>query len=393
MTGRTHIHLDAVGGIAGDMFVAAMLDAAPDLAPRVMADLAAVLPAEAGRPELSRAKVSGMAASRFRLIGGADAEHHRHHDSATGTYAAFRQRIAEAPLAEGTDRHAAGILRRIAEAEATIHDVSLDQVHFHELADWDALMDVVAAGSIAAALGDAGWSVSALPLGGGLIQTAHGQLPVPAPATSRILLGYDWRDDGIAGERVTPTGAAIVAHVTAGQGNGSRPGGRLRAIGTGAGTRTLPGMPNILRATLFGTVGPGAEALTLLTFEIDDMTGEEIATAADKLRAAPGVRDVLLLPALGKKGRPVTRMEIQAEPARADTVAEMVFLETSTLGLRHSEVRRDVLDRRAETAASGLRRKRAFRPRGVETVKAESDDLAGLDGLAARRRARGETET
>jgi uncharacterized protein (DUF111 family) len=99
VTGHIHIHLDAVGGIAGDMFVAAMLDAAPDLAPRVMADLAAVLPAAAGRPELSAAKVDGMAVSRFSLVGG-EAGHHHHHG--TGTYVAFRARIGAAGLAEGT---------------------------------------------------------------------------------------------------------------------------------------------------------------------------------------------------------------------------------------------------------------------------------------------------
>jgi uncharacterized protein (TIGR00299 family) protein len=390
MAGRTHIHLDAVGGVAGDMFIAAMLDALPDLAPRVMSDVTAVLPAEAGCPELSGAKASGMVASRFQLTGGTAGHHHTHE---TGTYVAFRERIAAATLSEGTAEHATAILRRIAEAEAAIHDVSLDQVHFHELADWDALMDVVAAGSIVAALGDAGWSVSALPLGAGLVTTAHGKLPVPAPATARILVGYDWRDDGIGGERVTPTGAAIVAHVTGGKGNGARPGGRLTAIGNGAGTRTLDGVPNVLRATVFETAGPRAEALTLLSFEVDDMTGEEIATAADRMRAVPGVRDILLMAAQGKKGRPVTRIELQADPAAAEAVAEAVFLETSTLGLRRAEVRRDVLERQVETTASGLKRKRAFRPGGIETVKAESDEVAGLDSLAARRRARREAET
>jgi len=190
----------------------------------------------------------------------------------------------------------------------------------------------------------------------------------------------------------SPTGAAIAVHVTGGRGNGARPGGRLTAIGTGAGTRTLPGVPNVLRATVFETAALGAEALTLLAFEVDDMTGEEIAAAADRLRAVPGVRDVLLIAAQGKKGRPMTRIEIQADPAAADAVAETAFVETSTLGLRRTEVRRDVLARQAETTASGLRLKRAFRPGGAETVKVEHDDLAGLDGLAARRRASGEVE-
>jgi hypothetical protein len=359
-----------------------------------MSDLAMVLPDEAGQPELTSGEISGMAANRFQL-NGAESGHHHHHkrDHAGGAYSSFRSRIAEAALIEGTGHHATAILHRIAEAEAAIHRVPIDEVHFHELADWDALMDVVAAGSIIAALDGAGWSVSALPLGCGLVKTAHGKLPVPAPATARILIGYDWRDDGVAGERVTPTGAAIVAHVTGGRGNGSVAGGRLTAIGNGAGTRVLDGLPNILRATLFETAKPGAEALTLLSFEIDDMTGEEIAAAADRLRDTSGVRDVLLLGAQGKKGRPVIRVDIQAEPAMADTVAQVVFLETSTLGLRRAQVQRDVLERRHEISASGLRRKRAFRPSGNETVKAEHDDLAGIEGLTARRKARSETET
>lgn len=415
MTGQ-HIHLDAVGGAAGDMFVAALLDALPELAPRVMADLAAVLPAEAGRPELSAAMASGMAARQFALVGAGGGHshdhhhdhdhhhhdhhhqhdhdhHHDHHHHATGTFVAFRERIAGAGLSAGTAEHAIAILRRIAEAEAAIHQVPLDDVHFHELADWDALMDVVAAGSIVAALGKASWSVSPLPLGAGLVRTAHGKLPVPAPATARILVGYDWRDDGVPGERVTPTGAAILAHVTGGGGNGARPAGRLAAIGNGAGTRVLEGMPNILRATVFETARPGIETLILIAFEVDDMTGEEIAIAADRLRALAGVRDVLLMAAQGKKGRPLTRIELQTDAAAAETVAEAVFLETSTLGLRRSQVRRDVLHRAAEDGPGGLRRKRAFRPGGAETVKVESDELAGTAGLAARRRAAREAES
>ena len=135
MMSGSHIHLDAVGGIAGDMFVAAMLDAAPDLVPRVMADLAAILPSEAGKPDLSEAKVSGMAASRFCLNGAMTHEtgHDHDHDHATGTYVSFCRRIDAAPLTEGTAHHAIAILRRIAEAEAAIHDVPIDEVQVQPL--------------------------------------------------------------------------------------------------------------------------------------------------------------------------------------------------------------------------------------------------------------------
>ena len=122
-------------------------------------------------------------------------------------------RIEAAPLSSGTAAHATAILRHLAEAEAAIHHVPVNEVHFHEIGDWDSLMDVTAAGSVAAALEGARWSVSALPRGDGLVRTRHGLLPVPAPATAWLLEGFTWRDDGIGGERVTPTGAAILRHL------------------------------------------------------------------------------------------------------------------------------------------------------------------------------------
>lgn len=382
-----HVHLDAVGGVAGDMFVAAILSARPELAARVMADVAAALPDDAGTAELEPGIVSGISGQRFALVRGADT-------TRPVRYGEFREVVEAASLQPGTAAAAVAILTRIAQAEAAIHDVPLEDVHFHELADWDTLMDVVAAGAIAAAL-DATWSVSPLPLGGGLVRAAHGLLPVPSPATAAMLTGYDWRDDGIAGERVTPTGAAIVAHLTGGTGNGTHRGGRLVSVGTGLGTRTLDGAANILRATLFEASAagemPDAERTALMTFEVDDMTGEELATAADALRAAGGVRDVVLMQALGKKGRPLIRFEVQAEPCAADRVAEAVFAQTSTLGVRRSEVRRDVLARRHATER-GWRVKHAVRPDGVVTTKIEQDDVAGLATLAARREAAREAE-
>ena len=121
--------------------------------------------------------------------------------------------ISSAKLHPGTADQAIAILRRLAEAESRMHRVPVDEVHFHEIADWDSLMDVVAAGSIAAALAQCSWSVSDLPRGDGLVRTRHGLLPIPAPATVELLRGFRWRDDGVGGERVTPTGAAIVAHL------------------------------------------------------------------------------------------------------------------------------------------------------------------------------------
>lgn len=382
------IRLDAVGGIAGDMFVAAMVDALPDLRPRVLADAAAVLPPEAGTPVFTPGTSAGLHCLRFGLSAPAGDRHHHHdHHHAHAGFRDMVARLSAAPLSPGTAAQATAILRHLAEAEAAIHHVPLDEVHFHEIGDWDSLMDVTAAGSVAAALEGARWSVSALPRGDGLVRTRHGLLPVPAPATARLLEGFTWRDDGIGGERVTPTGAAILRHlVTPASVRGVA--GRLQGTGTGAGTREYPNQPNILRATLFGVAadGPSEEDILVLDFEIDDMTAEEIGVAADRLRATAGVRDLVLVPAIGKKGRPVHTFRLLVEPAAREAVAEACFTETATIGLRWQAARRAVLPRASATAGA-VRVKTAARPAGPSR-KAESDDLAPIAGLAARRAAK-----
>ena len=379
-----HLHLDPVGGAAGDMFIAAMLHAFPDLAERAMADVAAVLPAEVGYAELSEHVASGITSRRFELVLTAPDAGRRH--GAETTYRAMRNLLENAALSEGTAEAACAILHRIAEAEAQVHDIPIDRVHFHEIADWDALMDVTAAGSICAALAGATVSLAPLPLGGGLVETAHGKLPVPAPATALILQGYDWHDDGVPGERVTPTGAAILAHLTGGSPIASRPPGRLRCTGSGAGMRVMKGLPNILRVSVFDTATAGIAQDSLVQFacDIDDMTGEELGAAVDRLREMEGVVDLMMFSGQGKKSRPVARLELLVQPQEADAVAARVFDLTSTLGLRRSLVDRLILPRESDDSGP-LRRKRARRPGGHETIKVESDDLAEAETLHARR--------
>ncbi|KAA5608326.1 nickel pincer cofactor biosynthesis protein LarC [Rhodovastum atsumiense] len=432
MAERLHIHLDAVGGVAGDMFVAAMLDARPDLRPLVFADLAAVMPADCGQPTLTEGTTNGIAVHRFTLAGAgggaaagrgghehghkhdhapahAHAHHpdahgpghahqdHHHHGAASGCdFSALVQRISAASLSPGSAGQAIAILRVLAEAESRVHRQPVEEVHFHEVGDWDSLMDVIAAGSIIAALGDVSWSVSELPRGHGLVRTRHGLLPVPAPATVEILkgIGLCWRDDGIGGERVTPTGAAILAHLLRDMACRT-PGGPLVATGTGAGTREMAGMPNILRALLFAARQPPqdaqgqAEEVVVLSFDVDDMTGEEIGIAADRLRAACGVLDLSLGSRMGKKARPTSDFRLLVRPECLASVSERCFVETSTIGLRWRREQRVCLPRMAESLiieGQSLRRKRVVRPGGQSSCKVESDDVAGFEGLVRRRR-------
>ncbi len=392
---RGHVHLDAVGGAAGDMFAAALLDALPALRERVFEDLAAVQPDGLGRPQLTEGLSGGIAACRFGLAGA----HSPGDEHAHGTrFLDLAARIEAAPLHSGTAAQSIAILRRLAEAESRMHRVPLAEVHLHEIGDWDSLLDVVAAGSIAAALAGWTWSVSELPRGSGLVRTRHGLLPVPAPATVDLLTGFRWRDDAHAGERVTPTGAAILAHLVDKPADRLPPGLRLVASGTGAGTRELEGMPNVLRALVHAIYAGGdvnEDEVMVLSFDVDDMTGEEIGVAADRLRAAAGVLDVSLGMRMGKKGRPLHDFRLLVVPAELEAVVGLCLSETSTIGLRWHYEQRRRLARTSDAAEVGgvtLRRKQVRRPGGEMTLKVESDDLARTGTLAARRRLQARAE-
>lgn len=401
---RGHVHLDAVGGAAGDMFAAALLDALPALHARVFEDLAAVQPDGLGRPQLTEGTSGGIAVRRFGLLRqahddrlGAEAAGGEGHAHGT-RFVDLAARIEGAPLHAGTAAQSVAILRRLAQAESRMHRVPLAEVHFHEIGDWDSLLDVVSAGSIAGALAGWTWSVSELPRGGGLVRTRHGLLPVPAPATADLLAGFRWRDDGHTGERVTPTGAAILAHLIAAPAARLPTGLRLIASGTGAGTRELEGIPNVLRALVHAIDASdevNEDEVMVLSFDVDDMSGEEIGVAADRLREAAGVLDVSLGMRIGKKGRPLHDFRLLVTPAQLETVADLCLSETSTIGLRWQKVQRRRLARNSDAVAVDgvtLRRKQVRRPGGEATLKVESDDVAHTETLAARRRLQARAE-
>lgn len=415
-----HIHLDAVGGVAGDMFIAAVCDAFPHLRDEVLtAQRAAGLPAEVTCTFLDH-RDHALTGLRFDVHDPHDHAHRHshaqglphHHDERP--FAEIRALLRAAPLKPGVIERAVAMFTALAEVEGQIHGVPTEQVSFHELGGWDSIADMVGAAVLIDAL-DATWSVSALPLGRGRVKTAHGALAVPSPATTKLLAGYEFIDDGFEGERVTPTGATIVKHLGARQ-RAEPARRRLVCSGQGFGTKVFFGLSNVLRVMAFEKVEatrvpsahradavpqeqPDARALQAaadeqiaqIAFEIDDQTPEDLATALDNLRAQAGVLDVLQIPAFGKKGRMVMQVQILAACDAVDAVAERVFAETTTLGLRWQIVSRKVLARAASAVeVDGRRVRTKVAQRGQErTLKVENDDLREVaGGRAARERLR-----
>ena len=375
-----HVHLDALGGVAGDMFAAAAVDARPALEAPVRAALAA-LDLPAGVSWTFRAHNDGvLAGRRFVVEGPAPA-----HSTAASSLA---ERLAAAALAPAVCERALAMLDAVAGAEAAVHDVPAAEVQFHELGGWDTLVDFTAAAAAVEALGPATWSCGVLPRGRGAVETAHGTLPLPAPATLRLLEGFVLIDDGLEGERITPTGAAILRCLAPSQEPDATP-RRLLAAGHGFGSRRLKGRSNALRVSLYDDGRPAARAdrVAQLSFDVDDQTPEDLALALDRLRAAPGALDVTQHMLVGKNGRLASRVEVLARPEAAEALADRCFAETATLGLRRRIVDRLVLDREivsVDGPDGAVRVKVAARPDGRRTAKAELADLRGAGDRSAR---------
>ena len=409
-----HIHIDAVGGIAGDMFAAAMLDAWPALGEGLVDALrSAGLAKDVG---VRWEKVDEMlAGSRFVVD---DPREHRParphavllHAHAGHDHVSFkdvRTRIEGSSLNPRVIARALDIFSRLAAAEAQVHGFALapdqssaarfDDVMFHEVGAMDSVADIVAAAWLIEGAGAATWSCAPLPLGSGTVMTAHGLLPIPTPATAILLQGLATHDDGRTGERVTPTGAAIVQHVLAGSSSshGARkPPGVLGTTGTGWGSKRFTGLPNIVRVLEIVDAQVDARAtctmrdeVAVLSFDVDDQPAEDLAVALEHLRAHQGVIDVLQAPAFGKKGRMVAMVRVLCTVVAEGDVVDACLRETTTLGVRVERQARVTLARHQQVLG-GVRVKTAQRPDGSRTAKADIDDVATLPSTAARANAR-----
>jgi hypothetical protein len=392
-----HIHLDAVGGVAGDMFIAAVLDAFPHLQDGMLQAIRA-----GGLPEDITCRTvehrdDVLTGLRFLV----DAPPYRPHDRGLALpeerhrhtpFREIRARLERSTLAPGVKQRAIHIFTLLAEVEGKVHGMPAEAVSFHELGGWDSIADMVGAAFLIDALDASAWSAGALPQGSGRVKTDHGWLPIPTPATTLLLQGFELVDDGLPGERVTPTGAAILKHLDAAQQNAAqhnRQPRRLLRSGSGFGTRTFPGLSNVLRLLAFEETAErtGSERVAHIAFEVDDQTPEDLAIALDRLRTHPSVLDVLQMPAFGKKGRITAHIQILAEAEDLNGVFEACFSETATLGLRWQLLERRTLQRSQATVdvdGRAVRVKVAERP-NAPTAKAESDDLLSVKGGRSER--------
>jgi pyridinium-3,5-bisthiocarboxylic acid mononucleotide nickel chelatase len=339
-------YFDLVAGASGDMILSALVDAGLPLA-----DLTAAL--------------AGLHLDEFtltaeRVMRGPFSA--THIDVATGEQAPARhlshiEAILDAStLPPHVAEKARRIFRRMVEAEAGIHHMSIEEVHLHELAAVDTIVDVTGGLLALDLLGIEQVYVSPAPLGRGWMHGQHGRMPLPAPATLALLRGAPVVGIDFQGETVTPTAAALLTEVAAGY--GPIPAMRLTSIGYGAGTRTTP-EPNVLRVLLgeadaahahthshtsAGAAGLEVETLDLLETNIDNMNPEIYGYAIEQL-LAHGALDVYLTPVMMKKNRPATVLNVLCRPADTDRLREAVFSETSTLGVRTSQVTRHCLAR------------------------------------------------
>jgi uncharacterized protein (TIGR00299 family) protein len=292
----------------------------------------------------------------------------------------IRAMVAAAPVPDVVRHRADRAFTLIAKCEAEIHGMAPEEVHLHEVGAVDAILDVVGSLWGFHLLGVVEAYTGRVALGDGTVRAAHGVLPVPAPATLKILEGMAVKPgpDG-AGELVTPTGAALLRVMTEGK---AVPGYVPRRSGFGAGTRDFPDRANALRLILADPIGAAtsdgqSEALVLLAADVDDMSPEYLAAAADQLRAA-GALDVTLHSVVMKKGRAGTRIEVLCRDESADALEELTLTATTTIGVRRTAASRRALPRQpvvVEIDGHAVRVKLVTRPGGTVTAKPEHDDV------------------
>jgi pyridinium-3,5-bisthiocarboxylic acid mononucleotide nickel chelatase len=378
-------YLDCFSGISGDMFLGALVDAG--VSPKLLEETVTALDIGA-RLEISRVTRGGISATKvdvyvhgekdepreLHLAKRNKAKKHHYHDSKPHAHRGLkeiRQIIERSSISETAKAAALRVFQSLGEAEAKIHNCPIDKVHFHEVGAVDAMIDIICAAVGAEALGVDEIIASPLNVGNGTVKCAHGILPVPAPATIELLKGAPVYSSGIQAELVTPTGAAIAT--TLATRFAPFPAMTIGRAGYGAGSRDFPDQPNVLRLTLGESrsqvVTDGfRETITVLEANLDDLNPQIFGYVAEQLFER-GALDVFSIPAQMKKNRPGTLLTVLCRPEDAPTLTDLIFRETTTLGVRCREERRLILNREWKTVGT---------PWGPVRIK-----IANLNGAVA----------
>jgi hypothetical protein len=385
------LYLDCFAGAAGDMLLGALIDAGVPL-DEVRRAIGSLGLEEGFRIDADRVLRAGVSATKFRVTGPPPQGHpHRH-------LSGIEKHVRRSALSAAAQDRAMTLFRRLAQEEATIHQMPVEKVHLHEVGALDSIIDIVGAVHALEFLGIDDIAASPLNVGSGTVECAHGTFPVPAPATARLLTGVPIYAHGPAVEMVTPTGALLVSDYA--RRYGPLPAMTIERIGYGAGDRDTKGFPNVLRLLIgertaeedveHGGHGQQLEhRVTEIRCEIDDMNPQLFGSLMDRLLHA-GALDVFYAPVQMKKNRPGTLVTVLCAPSVRDRVFDLLFRETTTIGVRWQDMNRECLERSftvVATAIGDVRFKVASRNGQVVNATPEYDDcvrLSDASGLSVK---------
>jgi len=363
------LYIDLIAGASGDMFLGALIDVG--VSSESLIEQLEGLNLDEFKLQSKKVNKNGFQATKVDvLVGKQPPERH---------LPEILEIIQESKLPESIRVQSERIFEHIGRVEAGIHNKSLEEIHLHELGGTDTIVDITGTLLALEMLEVSSIHASSIPVGSGFIEGAHGQIPLPAPATIGLLEGLPIHGMDIQAELVTPTGAALLASLV--DDFGPPPAMVLEAVGYGAGTRELT-IPNLLRV-LLGATSPGfgnIEKLVTLETNLDDMNPEIYPFVMERLFQA-GALDVCLIPIQMKKNRPGIQLQVLVDPNQANTLKEILFSETSTLGIRESLVDRHALPRETravKTAYGEVKVKIAGIPGGKEKISPEFEDCRKL---------------
>jgi uncharacterized protein (TIGR00299 family) protein len=385
----TLLYFDCFSGAAGDMILGALLDAGLPL--DGLRDALGSLTLDREVVWTERVTRAGVSAIKLRVRGEGPSPDHTHdHEHQHGhgehrTVAEIVRLIEGAALSAPAKQRARALYAQLADAEAAIHGTPADKVHLHEVGALDSIIDIVGTVYALEALGVDRIVASPLNVGSGTIGSAHGLYPVPAPATARLLRGAPIYSGPQHGELVTPTGALLITAYA--DSFGPLPPMRLAHVGYGAGTRDPQDTPNVLRV-LIGESDESSPVhrVVVIEAEIDDMNPQIFGTLMSRL-LADGALDVYYTSIQMKKNRPGTLLSIIAPPVARERLTALVFRETTTIGVRHSEMDRECLERESlvvETPFGPVRVKIARRHGELMNASPEFEDCARVAAVHSR---------